>query len=72
MGKTIFVAVVFALLSTAFIDAHPGRLDSKGGHYNRKTGEYHYHNGGQSPIKSIVNKYTHDVSPKTKNQNNSF
>lgn len=23
--------------------AHPGGLDSQGGHYNRKTGEYHYH-----------------------------
>ena len=25
--------------------AHPGSLDSNGGHYNRKTGEYHYHSG---------------------------
>lgn len=29
--------------------AHSGRTDSKGGHYNRRTGEYHYHNGGTSP-----------------------
>lgn len=28
---------------TAF--AHPGRTDSSGGHYNRSTGEYHYHHG---------------------------
>lgn len=28
--------------------AHPGRTDANGGHYNRKTGEYHYHNGGYS------------------------
>ncbi len=26
--------------------AHSGRTDANGGHYNRKTGEYHYHNGG--------------------------
>ena len=26
--------------------SHSGRTDSKGGHYNRSTGEYHYHNGG--------------------------
>ena len=25
--------------------AHPGNTDSKGGHHNRKTGEYHYHHG---------------------------
>ncbi len=23
---------------------HSGRTDKHGGHYNRKTGEYHYHN----------------------------
>lgn len=26
--------------------AHPGRTDSKGGHYDHDTGEYHYHNDG--------------------------
>jgi hypothetical protein len=26
--------------------SHPGRTDANGGHYNRKTGEYHYHNSG--------------------------
>lgn len=26
------------------IFAHPGRTDSNGGHTNKKTGEYHYHN----------------------------
>ena len=25
--------------------AHPGRTDGNGGHYNRSTGEYHYHHG---------------------------
>ncbi|MCA9040313.1 MAG: YHYH domain-containing protein [Planctomycetaceae bacterium] len=28
--------------------AHPGGIDSRGGHINRKTGEYHYHSGGGS------------------------
>ena len=27
---------------------HSGRTDANGGHYNRKTGEYHYHNSGRS------------------------
>ena len=30
-----------------FGDTHPGRTDSKGGHFNRKTGEYHYHGGAK-------------------------
>lgn len=32
-------------LSAAFAtaSAHPGGLDGRGGHYNRKTGEYHCH-----------------------------
>lgn len=25
--------------------AHPGRTDAEGGHYDRSTGEYHYHHG---------------------------
>lgn len=27
---------------------HSGRTDANGGHYNRKTGGYHYHNSGRS------------------------
>lgn len=27
------------------IVAHPGKTDSNGGHYDRSTGEYHYHHG---------------------------
>lgn len=27
------------------VSAHPGRTDSKGGHTNHSTGEYHYHHG---------------------------
>lgn len=34
------------LLSLALpVLAHSGRTDSSGGHYNRSTGEYHYHHG---------------------------
>ena len=35
----------FVLFSSIVISAHPGSLDSNGGHYNRTTGEYHYHEG---------------------------
>lgn len=37
------VLVVIALSSMAF--AHPGKLDKNGGHYDKETGEYHYHKG---------------------------
>lgn len=45
------LAVLF-LLSTVFAYdlgwTHSGRTDANGGHYNRKTGGYHYHGGGRS------------------------
>ena len=34
---------VFTALSYDVGDAHPGRTDANGGHYNRQTGEYHKH-----------------------------
>lgn len=36
---------VLILVFSFTIWAHPGRTDSSGGHYNRSTGEYHYHHG---------------------------
>ncbi|MBI3584242.1 MAG: YHYH domain-containing protein [Nitrospinae bacterium] len=41
MKHLIIISVIFFCFSIA--SAHSGRLDSSGGHYNRKTGEYHYH-----------------------------
>lgn len=38
----VSVTLMLGLLSTG-VFAHPGRLDKNGGHWNRKTGEYHYH-----------------------------
>ncbi len=35
--------VVLLLISNGY--AHPGRTDANGGHYDRSTGEYHYHHG---------------------------
>lgn len=42
----LILLLVFNFTFSAF--AHPGRLDSNGGHYNRATGEYHYHDGTHS------------------------
>lgn len=42
--SVIFTFIIFYLsLNIAF--AHSGRTDYSGGHYDRSTGEYHYHHG---------------------------
>ena len=47
MKKRILALIVILLIAfPLLVLAHSGRTDSNGGHYNRKTGEYHYHNGG--------------------------
>ena len=49
MKKHLTLITLLAFIVTvpySFTEAHSGRTDSNGGHYNRKTGEYHYHNGG--------------------------
>ena len=39
----LFSLILAVISLTSFSEAHPGGLDANGGHYNRKTGEYHYH-----------------------------
>lgn len=46
----IFIKILLCLLIFAFplsliSYAHSGRTDANGGHYDRTTGEYHYHHG---------------------------
>lgn len=43
--KKIKIILYCILIITTFAYAHPGRTDGRGGHYNRSTGEYHYHHG---------------------------
>ena len=43
--KKVFAILIFVLLFSLQIFAHPGRTDENGGHWNRKTGEYHFHSG---------------------------
>lgn len=41
-----FLLATFCILLCVTVTfAHPGKTDSNGGHYNRVTGEYHYHHG---------------------------
>ena len=41
----LFVGCVLIILISLTAYAHPGRTDANGGHYDRSTGEYHYHHG---------------------------
>lgn len=55
-----FVLIIFSLSVSAY--AHPGRLDSNGGHYDRSTGEYHYHDGASSGSGSGSNSDSEDYT----------
>lgn len=39
------LAALLAVLLALPVLAHPGRTDSKGGHYDHSSGTYHYHHG---------------------------
>ncbi len=51
---SISVLLLFSLCCAGLGWAHPGRTDAKGGHYNRKTGVYHFHGGAKSRPKVNV------------------
>lgn len=41
----IFFSLACITVLSLSVYAHPGRTDANGGHYDRSTGEYHYHHG---------------------------
>lgn len=45
IAASLIVLITVLFVSAISVSAHPGRTDSSGGHYNRSTGEYHYHHG---------------------------
>ena len=50
MIRTLFLTIILTLIFTYESGyTHSGGLDSKGGHNNRKTGEYHYHRAKPPP-----------------------
>lgn len=52
MAKNFIQVILILFLSfPVFVFGHSGRTDSNGGHYNRKTGVYHFHNGGSRAYK---------------------
>ena len=46
MRLTVLLLLLFIIPSTAY--PHSGRTDAQGGHTNKKTGEYHFHNRPES------------------------
>ena len=42
---SILLLIILLIFFELIASAHPGSLDENGGHYNRTTGEYHYHDG---------------------------
>lgn len=44
--------LILSILISSYALSHPGRLDSSGGHWNRKTGTYHYHRATSSSYNS--------------------
>ena len=51
-------ALIFCVLAGPAC-AHPGMTDSKGGHWDRSTGEYHYHDGSSAGQEKSQSSYTH-------------
>lgn len=42
-NPVLIIVSIMSVLAYNFAYADPGETDEKGGHYNRQTGEYHYH-----------------------------
>jgi len=45
MKRLLAVCVLLSALAVGMAYAHSGGTDANGGHYDRSTGEYHYHHG---------------------------
>lgn len=50
----VLLATVVAVQGEVPVLAHSGRTDSRGGHWDRKRGTYHFHNGGASTSRPIT------------------
>ena len=66
MKKLLSFTVVFLIIffSLFYVCAHSGKTDSNGGHFDRSTGEYHYHHG-YSAHQHTNGKCPYDFDDKT-------
>lgn len=77
VSKITILLFFLIFLSFSFLYSHSGRTDSSGGHYNRSTGEYHYHHGygphqhtnGICPYDSDYNTNSNSTVNNTNNSN---
>lgn len=65
---TVLLVLLFIILPTAY--PHSGRTDAQGGHTNKSTGEYHFHNRPESKPSSalddaVIETYSSVVSKRT-------
>ncbi len=77
--KVRVILTAFVLMSTLSIKllCHPGRTDANGGHWNHKTGEYHFHTGeyaGEESSSDITKEYEYEpfTPPYTPPTNNPY
>ena len=59
------ILFISSVLTYDFGYTHSGRTDANGGHYNRKTGGYHYHNSGRSRSSLSTNRTTPRINTAT-------
>lgn len=52
---TIYILFLVGLIGIASVFAHPGSLDANGGHWDRKNGTYHFHEGKNTSGNSTPN-----------------
>lgn len=69
MKRIVWLFVIFIIFASISF-AHPGRTDSNGGHYDRSTGEYHYHNDGYIEESTVDND--RDGALKLNNTNENY
>ena len=55
MKSTLLKLLIVALILPVLVLAHGGRTNSEGCHNNRKTGDYHCHNGESAKANSPQN-----------------
>ncbi len=63
--KILGIITMVVSMNSSLVFAHSGRTDSNGGHYNRSTGVYHYHNGGSSTKSSSTSTSTSTSTSKS-------
>jgi len=64
-GRRLLGSILILITLPGLVFSHPGGLDANGGHHNRKTGEYHYH---QKRANSSARATRQEKSPRQSTQ----